>query len=57
VVVFGDLVGNLIFLSVDKGATQLLVPTDGSPLAATPVTSGMTLLAVTRDGGLFALRP
>lgn len=57
VVVFGDLEGNLIFLSVDRGATQLRVSTDGSPLAAAPVTSGMTLLAVTRNGGLFALRP
>ncbi len=57
VVTFGDLEGNLIFLSTDKGAAQLRVPTDGSPLAAAPVVSGMTLLAVTQNGGLFALRP
>ena len=53
----GDLEGNLIFLSTDKGAAQLRVSTDGSPLAAAPVVSGMTLLAVTQNGGLFALRP
>jgi len=57
VVLFGDLEGNLVFLSTEKGAALLRVPTDGSPLAATPVTSGMTLLAVTQNGGLFALRP
>lgn len=57
VVVFGDLDGNLIFLSTDRGATQLRVPTDGYGLAAPPVSLGMTLLAVTRNGGIFALRP
>jgi len=33
------------------------LPTDGAPMAAAPVVSGTTVLIVTRDGGLFALRP
>jgi hypothetical protein len=35
----------------------LRVNTDGSPIATAPVVSGATLLVVTRNGGLFALRP
>lgn len=57
VLVFGDFEGQLHFLSADRGAAQLIVPTDGSPMAAAPVVSGTTVLVVTRDGGLFALRP
>lgn len=57
VLVFGDFEGQLHFLSSDRGAAQLIVPTDGAPMAAAPVVSGTTVLVVTRDGGLFALRP
>ena len=56
-VVFGDAEGLLHFLSADQGAPQLRLPTDGSPIAAAPATSGLTLLWVTRNGGVFALRP
>ena len=55
-VVFGDVEGQLHFLSADTGAAQLRLPTDGTPIAAAPVTSGNTVLVVTRNGGLFALR-
>jgi hypothetical protein len=56
-VVFGDAEGMLHFLSAEQGAPQLRVATDGSQIAAAPVTSGKTLLWVTRNGGVFALRP
>ena len=57
VLVFGDFEGQLHFLAADQGAAQLILPTDGAPMAAAPVVSGTTVLIVTRDGGLFALRP
>ena len=57
VVVFGDFEGQLHFLSADRGVAQLILPTDGAPMAAAPAVSGTTVLIVTRDGGLFALRP
>ncbi|GAP38417.1 outer membrane protein assembly factor BamB [Piscinibacter sakaiensis] len=56
-VVFGDGEGTVHVLSRDNGATQLRLPTDGSPIVAAPVVSGTTVLVVTRKGGLFALRP
>lgn len=57
VLVFGDFDGQLHFLAADHGVAQLILPTDGAPMAAAPVVSGTTVLIVTRDGGLFALRP
>jgi outer membrane assembly lipoprotein YfgL len=56
-VVFGDLEGQVHWLSRDKGDTLLRLPTDGSPVAAAPALSGTTMLVVTRKGGLFAFRP
>lgn len=56
-VVFGDAEGYLHFLAQKDGAFQLRLPTDGSPVVGTPVLAGNTLLAVTRNGGLFAFRP
>jgi outer membrane protein assembly factor BamB len=56
-VVFGDFEGQLHFLAVDSGTPVLRLPTDGSPIVAAPVSAGTTLLAVTRNGGLFAFRP
>ncbi|MBS0446388.1 MAG: outer membrane protein assembly factor BamB [Proteobacteria bacterium] len=56
-VVFGDGQGTLHWLARDTGATRLRLPTDGSAIAAGPVVSGTTLLAVTRNGGLYAFRP
>lgn len=57
VVVFGDFAGHVHFLATTTGETQLRMETDGTPVVATPVVSGTTVLAVTRDGGLFAFRP
>lgn len=56
-IVFGDFEGRLHFLSADRGVAQLRLETDGSPMAAPPALSGTTVLVVTRDGGLFGLRP
>jgi outer membrane protein assembly factor BamB len=33
------------------------LPTDGSPIAAAPLLAGDTLVVVTRNGGVFGLRP
>lgn len=55
-VIFGDAEGVVHFLSRDKGETLLRVNTDGSAVVAAPVMAGGTLLVVTRNGGLFALR-
>ena len=56
-VVFGDVEGQVHFLSRDNGSTLLRVPTDGSPVVTRPVAIGTTLLVMTRSGGLHALRP
>ena len=56
-VVFGDIEGQVHFLSAADGSSQLRLPTDGKPVVGTPVLSGTTLLVTTRAGGLFAFRP
>ncbi len=55
-VVFGDFEGQLHFMSREDGQILLRVPTDGSAIAAQPVVADRTMLAVTRNGGLFAFR-
>lgn len=55
-VVFGDSEGIVHFLSREKGDSLLRLTTDGSPIAAAPVMAGSTMLVVTRNGGLYALR-
>ncbi|MCA0241751.1 MAG: outer membrane protein assembly factor BamB [Proteobacteria bacterium] len=55
-VVFGDLQGQLHFLSVADGKTQLRLPTDGKPVIGTPLLAGNTLLVATKGGGLYAFR-
>lgn len=55
--VLGDLEGMVHWFARDSGEAVLRLPTDGTPVAAAPVASGLTLLVVTRDGGLFAFRP
>lgn len=57
VVVFGDVEGQVHFLSRLDGRTWLRLPTDGSAVAAAPALSGITILVATRDGGLYAFRP
>lgn len=56
-VVFGDGDGMLHFFSRDSGEALLRLTTDGSAIVAQPVVSGTVMLAVTRNGGLFAFRP
>jgi len=56
-VLFGDFEGQVHFLARDTGKTQLRLATDGSAIVGRPVASGTTVLVVTRNGGLFALRP
>ncbi len=55
-VVFGDVEGQLHWLSRDKGETLARIPTDGSAIALPLVRVGSTVLAVTRSGGVFAVR-
>jgi len=57
VLVVGDDAGRLHFLSRTDGALQTRIETDGSPIIATPVMSGSTLVVVTRDGRVLGLRP
>lgn len=56
-VIFGDLEGQVHFLSSIDGRVQLRLPTDGTPVVAQPVVSGTTTLVVTRAGGVYAFRP
>ncbi|HEX2010873.1 MAG TPA: PQQ-binding-like beta-propeller repeat protein, partial [Roseateles sp.] len=53
----GDYEGYVHFLALDSGKTVARLATDGSPVVAAPVQLGDTVLVVTRNGGLFALRP
>jgi outer membrane protein assembly factor BamB len=55
--VVGDADGMVHWLSRDKGEPLLRLGTDGSPVSAAPVASGLTMLVVTRKGGVFAFRP
>ena len=55
--VVGDEGGLVHWLSRDKGEPLLRLSTDGSPVATAPVASGLTMLVVTRQGGVFAFRP
>lgn len=55
--VMGDVEGMVHWFASETGAPVLRLPTDGKPIQVTPVASGLTLLVVTRDGGLFAFRP
>lgn len=56
-VVLGDEEGWLHFHAAVDGALQTRVETDGSPIAATPVLAGNTLVVVTRRGTVYGLRP
>jgi outer membrane protein assembly factor BamB len=57
VVVFGDVEGWVHFINAATGEQQLRLPTDGKPVAGTPVVAGNTLLVTTAEGGLFGFRP
>jgi outer membrane assembly lipoprotein YfgL len=55
-VVFGDAEGVLHWLARDTGEAQQRMTTDGSAIVAAPALAGSTMLAVTRNGGLYAFR-
>lgn len=55
--ILGDIEGMVHWLSRDTGETVLRMPTDGSAIKVTPASSGLTVLVVTSQGGLFAFRP
>ena len=56
-VVVGDSSGTLHFMSRVDGSPLTRLNTDASGVVSTPVVAGMTLVAVTRDGGVFGFQP
>ncbi|APW46768.1 outer membrane protein assembly factor BamB [Rhodoferax antarcticus] len=56
-VVVGDSSGMLHFMSRTDGSPLTRLNTDTSGAASTPVVAGTTLVAVTRDGGVFGFQP
>ena len=56
-VVVGDSTGFLHLLSREDGSLLNRLSTDGSAMAANPVLVGKTLVAVTRNGGVFSFLP
>lgn len=56
-VAVGDSAGFVHLLSRDDGTLMARLPTDGSAIVSTPTLAGDTLLALTRNGNLYAWRP
>jgi len=56
-VAVGDAAGFVHLLSREDGSLMNRLSTDGSAIVAAPALSGQTLLAVTRNGGVYAWRP
>lgn len=56
-VVVGDSAGFLHLLSREDGSLLNRLSTDGSAIAGNPVLVGQTLVAVTRNGGVFGFLP
>lgn len=56
-VVVGDGTGLVHLLSRDDGSPLNRLATDGSAIAAAPVLAGNTVVAVTRNGGVYGFRP
>jgi outer membrane assembly lipoprotein YfgL len=56
-VVVGDQAGLVHVLSAEDGSPLNRLTTDGSPIAATPVLVGETLVVLTRQGGVFGFQP
>lgn len=54
--VVGDSTGLVHFLSREDGSPLNRVSTDGSGIAAAPVTAAGTVVVVTRNGGVFGFR-
>ena len=56
-VVIGDATGFVHLLSREDGSLLNRLSTDGSPISADPVLAGNTLVAVTRNGGIYGFQP
>lgn len=56
-VAFGDFAGFVHLLSRQDGSMLNRLATDGSAIAAAPVLAGNTLVAVTRNGGVYGFVP
>jgi outer membrane protein assembly factor BamB len=56
-VAVGDGLGFVHLLAREDGSLLSRLPTDGTPIAIPPVLSDNLLIAVTRNGNLFAWRP
>ena len=56
-VVIGDATGFLHLLSREDGSLLNRLSTDGSPISAAPVLAGNTLVAFTRNGGIYGFQP
>ena len=57
VAILGDAQGQVHFLDKLNGQPMLRMPTDGSPIAGSPLLAGTTVIVFTRRGGVFAFRP
>ena len=56
-VVIGDATGFVHLLSREDGSLLNRLTTDGSAIVAAPVLAGNTLIAVTRNGGIYGFQP
>lgn len=56
-VVFGDDEGNVHFVSAEDGRALAYLKTDGSAVVAGPILVGRMLVVVTRNGGVFGIKP
>ena len=56
-VAIGDFAGIVHLLSRDDGSVLNRLTTDGSPIVTAPVLVGNTLVAVTRNGGVYGFVP
>lgn len=56
-VVIGDATGFVHLLSREDGSLLNRLTTDGSAIVAAPVIAGNTLIAVTRNGGIYGFQP
>ena len=55
--VIGDDTGLVFLVSSEDGSMLNRLTPDGSPIVATPVLAGNTVVIVTRNGGVFGYRP
>jgi outer membrane protein assembly factor BamB len=56
-VVIGDATGFIHLLSSEDGSLLNRLTTDGSAIAAAPVLAGNSLIAITRNGGIYGFQP